>query len=330
MTGMELMKLSLADLGDIETPDLSPTLAEGSFQPLGLGKRPRLSTRISTWEVKERTRRAMARNMKSIMDLHNACAGQTVLICGGGPSLVDEMGALLNLYNRGHKIICTNKTHDFLVRRNIKPWAVVLLDPMPHVAEYVKLAKARTRVLIAGQCHEDTFKAVAHADCYLWHADDSDPNATRDEDIVPGFLLRTEFPRRTWRVIPGGNTGGLRSIFVSQFLGFRRAHLFGFDSSKRGDKLYAYDKASPADADEGPATLRINGHEQEFLTNEHMARQTELFIDVLKEIEDWGRKGMWDGLRGITVHGDGMLPCMAAGFGLHADPKMNAKWARKA
>ncbi len=291
--------------------------------------RPPQTTRIGTEEVKARTRRAMERGTKSIMELRNVCEGETAIICGGGPSLVDHIGTIRKLYNRGHKIICTNKTHDFLVKRNFKPWAVVLLDPMPHVAEYVKLATPKTKVLIAGQCHEDTFNALAQADCYLWHADASEASVSRHEDYIPGFVLRAEFPNMVWRVIAGGNTGGLRSIFISQFLGFRRAHLFGFDSSHRDGKRYAYDKARPTDAAQGPATLRINGHEQEFTTDEHMARQCELFIGVLKEIEDWGRKGMWDGLDGLKVHGDGMLPCLAAGYGLHADPRMNEKWARK-
>jgi hypothetical protein len=293
------------------------------------GLSPPQTTRISNEEVKIRTRAAMARNMKSIMDLRNKCWDETALICGGGPSLADTVGTLRKLYNRGHKIICTNKTHDWLVKRNFKPHAVVLLDPMPHVSQYVKLATPQTKVLIAGQCHEDTFNALSHADCYLWHADASDPNFVTDDEIVPGHLLRDEYPTRAWRVLAGGNTGGLRSIFIAQFLGFKSTHLFGFDSSMREGKLYAYDKAHPADADEGTATLRINGHEASFYSNEHMTRQVELFEGVLKHIEDWNTKGLWNPIDFPIVHGDGMLPSLAAGYGLHADPEMNAKWARK-
>jgi len=285
--------------------------------------RPPQSTRIGTDEVKARTRAAMARGMKSIMELRNACEGETALICGGGPSLADHIGTLRRLYNRGHKIICTNKTHDWLVKRNFRPWAVVLLDPMPHVAEYVKLHTPQTRVLIAGQCHQDTFAALSSADCYLWHAGDN-----QDDEMVPVSLLKAEYPDQPWKVIGGGNTGGLRAIYVAQSVGFRKVHLFGFDSSMRGGELYAYDKPQPADAAVGPATLSINGHTQEFYTNEHMARQVENFQDMLKQVMLWNTHGMWEGLDDIIVHGDGMLPCAAAGYGIHADPKMNAKWAR--
>lgn len=308
-------------------PKYSPIIPSGP----GYGFRPAQSTRIGPEEVKIRTRAAMARNMKSIMDLRNACLGETAIICGGGPSLLDNLGTLRKLYNRrGHKIICTNKTHDFLVKRNFKPYAVVLLDPMPHVATYVKLATPKTKVLIAGQCHEDTFSALAHADCYLWHADASEAETIFPQEVVPGHLLKTEYSKRSWRVLAGGNTGGLRSIFVAQFLGFRGLHLFGFDSSMRDRKLYAYDKSAPNDAHEGPATMRINGHEATFYTNEHMARQAELFIGILQHIEEWNTKGFWNPIDFPIVHGDGMLPCLAAGYGLHADPEMNRKWGKDA
>jgi len=285
---------------------------------------PRLSTRIGTEEIKRRTRMAMERGTKSIQEIRNICEGETAIICGGGPSLKDHLGTIRKLYNRGHKIICTNKTHDWLVERNFRPWAVVLLDPMPHVAGYVKRATPQTKALIAGQCHEDTFKALSGADCYLWHAGDN-----QDEEMMPVSLLQAEYPKVPWKVIGGGNTGGLRAIYVAQSVGFRKVHLFGFDSSMRDGKLYAYAKDHPEDAAEGPATLNMNGHSQEFYTNEHMARQVENFQDMLKQVMLWNQHKAWEGLDDIIVHGEGMLPSVAAGYGLHADPKMNAKWAKR-
>jgi len=284
---------------------------------------PQLTTRIGTEEIKRRTRAAMQRGTQSIQEIRNICEGETAIICGGGPSLKDHLGTIRKLYNRGLKIICTNKTHDWLVARNFRPWAVVLLDPMPHVAEYVKRATPQTKALIAGQCHESVFKNLAHADCYLWHAGDN-----QDEEMMPVSLLKAEYPKVPWKVIGGGNTGGLRAIYVAQSVGFRKVHLFGFDSSMRAGKLYAYDKAHPEDAPEGPCTLRMNGHEEEFYTNEHMARQVENFQDMLKQVMLWNQHKAWEGLDDIIVHGEGMLPSVAAGYGLHADPKMNQRWAK--
>lgn len=287
--------------------------------------KPKQTTRIGTSELKVRTRQAMERGTRSIMQVRNCVLGETALICGGGPSLADHLGTLRRLSKRrGHKIICTNKTHDFLVRRNFRPWGVVLLDPMPHVAEYVKLATADTKVFIAGQCHEDTFRSVAHTDLYLWHAGDN-----QDEEMMPYSLLKAEYPDRAWKIIGGGNTGGLRSIYVAQPLGFRRVHLFGFDSSMRAGKLYAYDKDRPKDCLEGEATLSINGRTEHFYSNEHMVRQVENFEDMVKQIYLWNTHGAWEGLDEMCVYGEGMLPCLAAAYGLHADERMNKRWSKK-
>lgn len=286
---------------------------------------PRLTTRIGRAEIYQRTKSAMDKNIPSIMRVLNTCPGETALICGGGPSLKDNLGLLRKLSKRkNHKIITTNKTHDWLVKRGFPVWAVVLLDPMPHVAEYVKLATPKTKCFIAGQCHEDTFKSVAHTDLYLWHAADN-----QEEDMYPLSLLSSQYKNRAWKLIGGGNTGGLRSIYIAQPLGFKKIHLFGFDSSMRDGKLYAYNKPHPKDAEEGEAELFVNGHRQKFWSNEHMTRQVENFEDMIKQIFLWNKTGAWSGLDHLVVHGEGMLPCLAAAYGLHADPEMNRKWARQ-
>lgn len=321
----ETGKASLCD--KFATPSgVTELPADFRFTDISVAKpdRPPQTTRIGTQEIKARTRAAMARNLKSIYDIRHICKGQTAIICGGGPSLTDDLGTLRKLYNRGYKIIATNKTHDFLVRKNFIPWAVVLLDPMPHVADYVKLATAKTKAFIAGQCHSSVFDALKHADVYLWHAGDN-----QDEEMMPVSLLKAEYSDRTWKVVGGGNTGGLRAIYVAQSVGFRKMHLFGFDSSMRGGSLYAYDKPRPSDAAEGPATMTMNGHSETFFTNEHMARQVENFQDMLKQIMLWNTHKVWEGIDDIIVHGTGMLPACAAGHGLHYDPEMNRKWAKE-
>lgn len=300
-------------------------LLDGTASAIAAGASKILTTRIDTEGIKQRTRYAMELNIPSIMSALNCCPGETAIICGGGPSLKDNLGLIRKLSKRrNHKIITTNKTHDWMVKRGFPVWAVVLLDPMPHVAEYVKLATSKTKCFIAGQCHPDTFKSVAHTDLYLWHASDS-----QEEDMYPLSLLKAEYPKRPWKLIGGGNTGGLRSIYIAQPLGFKKIHLFGFDSSMRDGHLYAYNKQHPKDCQEGEATLQINGHTQTFYSNEHMTRQVENFEDMIKQIYLWNRTGAWSGLDHLVVHGEGMLPCMAAAYGLHADPEMNRKWARK-
>jgi len=280
-------------------------------------------TRITKAEILDRTRNIMDSDIPSLKSLKNVCHGETAIIVGGGPSLADHMGTLRKLSKkRGHKILCTNKTYDYLIKRNFDPWAVVLLDPLQHVADYVKLATPETRVFLATQCHPDTWKSVEHTKRYHWIASDN-----RHGDNFPLDWMRENYPDREWVINGGGNTGGLRAIYCAYELGFRDFHLIGFDSSMKDGSLYAYDKEHPKDAAEGPATLEMNGHIQEFYTNEHMAKQVENFEDMLKQIFLYLDQGTWEPIN-MTVYGDGMLPSLAAAYGLHADPEMNKRWAK--
>lgn len=283
------------------------------------------STRISREELLKRTRTIIDSGMPSLKALKNTLHGDTAVIVGGGPSLADHIGTLRKLSRkRGHHIIATNKTYDYLVKKNFKPWGVLLLDPLPHVADYVKLAKPETKVLLATQCHPKTWEALSHADRYYWVGSDN-----RFEDDFPLQWLRENYPRGDWELFGGGNTGGLRTIYATYILGCRTFKLIGFDSSHRDGKRYAYDKPIPGDSPVGPATLRKNGHEQEFITDEHMARQVELFEDMLLQMFLLVQNGSWEPID-VKVYGDGMLPSLAAAYGLHADPAMNRKWAKVA
>ena len=291
---------------------------EGAFDPAKI-----TSTRISKEDILARTATILESDIPSLERVRNCCYGETAIIVGGGPSLVDHLRTLRVLSKkRGHKIITTNKTHDFLKKKSFPVWGLVLLDPLEHVADYVKLATPKTKAFVATQCHPKTFESVAHTELYHWVASDNRHGAN-----FPLDWLKENYPNTPWAVIGSGNTGGLRAVYCAYSLGFRKFRLIGFDSSMRNKSLYAYDKDHPKDAAEGEAVFKMNGHSETFFTNEHMARQVEVFEDMLKQIFLFIREGIWEPID-LTVYGDGMLPACAAGYGLHADPKMNEKWAK--
>src|SRR3990167_422577 len=65
---------------------------------------------------------------------------ETWIICGGGPSIggLDELKTIRQLASRGKaRVIALNRTHDFLLSKEIKPWAGILLDPSPPVKDYM-------------------------------------------------------------------------------------------------------------------------------------------------------------------------------------------------
>ena len=59
-----------------------------------------------------------------------------------------------------------------------------------------------------------------------------------------------------------------------------------------------------------------------------MAKQCLHFEALLQKIGDLIQKKAFDPIN-IQVYGEGLLPSLAAGYGLHADADMNLKWCGK-
>ena len=64
------------------------------------------------------------------------------------------------------------------------------------------------------------------------------------------------------------------------------------------------------------------------MTNSHMARQCLDFEQLLDKIVSFVKVKAFDPVN-ITVHGKGLLPSLAAGYGIHADKELNLKWCGK-
>jgi hypothetical protein len=279
------------------------------------------SGRIGLVEYLARVHAAQRSGLPSLARHMGVGRGETLLICGGGPSMGDlaTIKTIRALAQKGAKVWAVNKTHDFLLSKNIKPWAACLLDPMPWVADYIQ--KPRTDVLyaVASQCHADVFGRLHAYSPHLWHAGIDDV----DGEGYPTDILQREYAGQDWLVVPGPTTVGLRSILVGYALGFRRFHLFGVDSSMRvlpdhSSCLHAYDKPRPSDAVEGWVSLRTKTGEQRFFTNSHMARQAQDFEDTMERIAEMVRTKAMQPIR-VCVHGDGLLPALARCYGWHAD-----------
>ncbi len=248
MTALEMSPA--LSLGALETPPRTGELRNAI--PSGKG-------RIDTAEYLARVRRGQTCGMPSFLHLasvEHSRDWQRPAVCaviGGGPSLADELPALRRLIARGAKTIAVNKSHDWLLQRNLPCHYAVLLDPKDWVAGYIdldlaarkraealragkfdKAARARvadplrwaeTRFLIASQCHDDViakFKDQPHA--YMWHA---------AAGLGESEILRGEFARAAWINVAGASVVGLRAVALAHGLGSREMHLFGIDGSMK-------------------------------------------------------------------------------------------------
>ncbi|MDX2142998.1 MAG: 6-hydroxymethylpterin diphosphokinase MptE-like protein [Rhodospirillaceae bacterium] len=277
---------------------------------LGARGEDKLAGRIDFAETMARVHAAMARGTPSLATLRDTQSG-TLVICGGGPSIgdLDEIKAIRALQKKGAKVWAVNKTHDFLLTKGIVPWACCLLDPMPWVADYVRRPRKDVIYAVASQCDARVFEALKGFDARMWHA-----GVDYFGEGYPTQILQSTYANRDWLVIPGPTTVGLRSILVGYALGFRDFHLFGLDSSLRGDALHAYAKPKPPDAPEGVVTLRTKAGAQSFRTNAHMARQALDFEETVERIAGMVRERVMAPIS-IAVHGDGLIPALAECYG---------------
>lgn len=284
--------------------------------------------RLLYWEYAERVRKSMKWNVLSVSSLRNAYHRKAAVICGGGPSIRQCLPQIRELQRQGGYVITVNKTHDYFLNLDepIIPFAHVVLDPMPWVADYVKKPNPGTKYLISSQCDPSVMRRLrlAGAECYLWHAGANFYNVA-----MPTPILEEEFSNKPWGVVYGATTVGLRAVPLGYDLGFRPFHLFGFDSSMTmiGGKfnLHAYDKPRPKDSTEGTVTLKTKMGEYHFYTNNHMGRQAIDFEDLCEQAGEHVRKGFWEPID-IRVYGDGLLPSYAASIGLHGDPEKNLEF----
>lgn len=249
-------------------------------------------------------------------------------IVGGGPSLKGCIKALRRHALRPKNfVLSVNKTHDFLFNLPklglgppIKSWGAVLLDPCDWVKDYIT-PRPGVQYLIGDQCAPATFDVFDKPEFskWVWRA----TNPDKDLDIVPQDMA----------FVYGGSTVGLRCRTMGYYMGFRKIHYWGFDSScevtpeRRDGKLHAYEKVDSVKdrisikiIDEGAEKTEV-----EFLTNTHMARQAQEFKKIHNEWVNLFREGKAEWVFDI-FHGDGLLPTLAANMGLHADPRRNSTY----
>ena len=239
---------------------------------------------------------------------------ETWLICGGGPSIGEKehLRTLRELSRRSKfRIIALNRTHDFLLKMGIKPWAGVLLDPSPPVKTYMTPVRG-VKYFIASQCAPETLDVFEGAEKYLWHA------------LATGAEQKPLSWKQKIHCVAGDSTVGLRAIPFGYALGARRFHLFGFDSSYKDNdpttkQMHAYDKPETKHK-VVPITIPFPEGEKTYWTNEMMGRQAGEFQETLLRFEREIKMGRIEPA-GIWVHGSGLIPDMARHYGLHWDQK---------
>lgn len=207
-----------------------------------------------------------------------------VAIVAGGPSMAQCMGEISWRKSIGQQVWAVNGTASFLRAKGLIPDGHVIVDARPENVAFLEEADRGTMHYLASQCDPSLFQAVERIT--LWHA--ASPGMA---ELLAGLQ---ETP-----LIGGGTTVGLQALVIAYVLGYRKIHLYGFDSSYRGEEHHAYPQ--PLNASDPVITAVIG--DRTFRAAPWMVQQAEEFMTTAAELEADGTI--------ITVHGDGLLPYMA-------------------
>jgi uncharacterized Rossmann fold enzyme len=204
------------------------------------------------------------------------------IIVAGGPSLKRTVQTVARMQKMGATVFALNRVAAFLKENGIIPDAHALLDADPDVIEFVDKSTP-TKRYYASQCSPSVLDAAGD-ELILWNS------------YMQGIL--DIVPDAPGPFVGGGTTIGTRAIGLAYMLGFRKIHIFGLDSSCEDGEGHAYSQI------DFPSTLDVVFNGKKYRTPPQFLAQVEEFRNLLPEITANGCE--------ITVHGDGLLPDVAA------------------
>lgn len=228
--------------------------------------------------------------------------GQAIIV-GGGPSVIDWLDEIRYRKSQGQTVFALNDAAKFLNKHSIEVDHQVIVDARPRNASFLGYAK---HYLLSSQCHPSLFDNAGSTT--LWHQEYPD-DMDRFDSCLPN-----EVPAHA--LIGGGTTVGLSAMVLAYVLGYRKLHLYGYDSSYRADETHAYGQEDPQRLD---CVSTVAG--KSFRTSLAMAKQAELFPQLADSLIDLGCL--------ITLRGDGLLPWTSQQSAIEPEPMQEQDKYRK-
>lgn len=205
------------------------------------------------------------------------------VICGGGPSLEEDLGLIDALHAQGAKIFALNGAANYLASKGIWADFQVIVDAREQTKDLIGPAKEH---LFASQVHPALFKRVPEA--RLFHVN---PHADFNDflEIIPAY-------HREFVLVGSHGSVGNVTLALAYAMGYRDLRCFGFDSSHRNEAGHAYEQ--PMNSLEPITKTEFNG--KTYVSTFTMRSQANVFPRLAADLMDLGCK--------IKVHGSGLLP----------------------
>lgn len=162
--------------------------------------------------------RHISENQGLIKNWVKECTKTTeeIVVVSAGPQLWAE--DVLEDYNNGKKIVAVKHALGRLKDAGIKPWACILLDPRPHVYDFVNDPDSEVIWFVASQVDPRVTMKLLAKGCEVWgyHA---------SVNAGEGELIK----KQATSIIGGGSATATRGLFLLRHLGFHKIKLFGYD-----------------------------------------------------------------------------------------------------
>ena len=205
---------------------------------------------------------------------------RVAVLCGGGPSLADSREAIAALKG---DIFGLNGAARWLWENGLWADYQIIIDAQQITAGCVEPRAAHH--LFASHVHPDT---AASADEFF-HL-----NFEGIEDLFPPEKVAAG----GYTLVGGGVSVGITALVVAYTLGYRKLHLFGYDSCNREGATHAYSQPHNA----AIPNIDVTWAGKTYNASMPMKLQAEAFIRFADQLQEEGCE--------ITVHGDGLLPAM--------------------
>jgi uncharacterized Rossmann fold enzyme len=230
-----------------------------------------------------------------------------VAVVGSGPSLKANWQKLKRF--KGDIIAC-NSACQFLLERDIIPTYMMCFDADPLVMQFIT-RDIRVTYLLASRCPPSAFERIEGCKLVCWHAAGDE----RTEELLNKH-------KRMEPMVAGGSAAVTRAMVLAIPMGYRKIHIYGVDSSFANGETHI----SKSTTDERHMAVKCNG--RMFATAPWMTQQAEDFKILIPNYSNL------DGVEYI-VHGDGLIPHIAATLGVKTDFLVWARsfvnsWSRKA
>lgn len=200
-------------------PQAKATLAgDSGHRPIGSPQGQRVIVQTRNAIPHEEIRAHIAKNQTLIKNWVRPCkkTNEEIVVVSAGPMLIAE--DVRKEAKAGRKIVAVKHALEPLKKAGIQPWACILLDPRPHVTDFIKDADPSVLWFVASQVNPAVTMELLARGCTVWgyHA-----------AVGAGETELTS--KQPYAIVSGGSATATRGLYMLGHMGFRRMRLYGYD-----------------------------------------------------------------------------------------------------